>query len=404
MDRNMKKWHSYKLSDVVRFNPSERLLKGEIAKKVPMDLLQPYTRGISGFEMASYTGGSKFRNGDTLMARITPCLENGKTAYVSMLDEDEVGFGSTEYIVFRNIEGITDNKFVYYFVTSPWFRDIAVKSMVGSSGRQRVQQAMLENLVVNLPPLAEQKQIAGILGALDDKIELNRCINDNLEEQAKALFKSWFVDFEPFKGGKFVDSELGLIPKGWSTGTIYSYIDVIYGAPYKSALFNDKKQGLPLIRIRDLKTYTPQYYTKEVLPNTEYVECGDIIAGMDAEFIPHIWRGEKGVLNQRLCKFVPKYDYVSKYYIYSLVYPKLAFVQSYKVGTTVSHLGKADIDRFKVIVPPEDIIMQYSKIVNSYFAEIVKVSNENQILSSLRDTLLPKLMSGELSVGEVSLD
>ena len=148
MDRNMKKWHSYKLSDVVRFNPSERLLKGEIAKKVPMDLLQPYTRG--------------------------------KTAYVSMLDEDEVGFGSTEYIVFRNIEGITDNKFVYYFVTSPWFRDIAVKSMVGSSGRQRVQQAMLENLVVNLPPLAEQKQIAGILGALDDKIELNRCINDNL--------------------------------------------------------------------------------------------------------------------------------------------------------------------------------------------------------------------------------
>ena len=137
MDRNMKKWHSYKLSDVVRFNPSERLLKGEIAKKVPMDLLQPYTRGISGFEMASYTGGSKFRNGDTLMARITPCLENGKTAYVSMLDEDEVGFGSTEYIVFRNIEGITDNKFVYYFVTSPWFRDIAVKSMVGSSGRQR---------------------------------------------------------------------------------------------------------------------------------------------------------------------------------------------------------------------------------------------------------------------------
>ena len=72
------------------------------------------------------------------------------------------------------------------------------------------------------------------------------------------------MDFEPFKGGKFVDSELGLIPKGWSTGTIYSYIDVIYGAPYKSALFNDKKQGLPLIRIRDLKTYTPQYYTKDL--------------------------------------------------------------------------------------------------------------------------------------------
>ena len=180
MDRNMKKWHSYKLSDVVRFNPSERLLKGEIAKKVPMDLLQPYTRGISGFEMASYTGGSKFRNGDTLMARITPCLENGKTAYVSMLDEDEVGFGSTEYIVFRNIEGITDNKFVYYFVTSPWFRDIAVKSMVGSSGRQRVQTDVVSQLHLTVPDYAEQVKIGRLLKTLDDKIQLNTEINKNL--------------------------------------------------------------------------------------------------------------------------------------------------------------------------------------------------------------------------------
>lgn len=176
----MKKWHSYKLSEVVRFNPSERLIKGAIAKKVPMDMLQPYTRGISGFEMTSYNGGSKFRNGDTLMARITPCLENGKAAYVSILRDGEIGFGSTEYIVFRNIEGVTDSKFVYYFVTNPWFRDIAIKSMVGSSGRQRVQQSVLENLEVSLPSLAEQKRIANILGAFDDKIELNRRINDNL--------------------------------------------------------------------------------------------------------------------------------------------------------------------------------------------------------------------------------
>ena len=172
------KWKTYRLGNILQFNPAERLAKGTFAKKVPMDLLQPRTRAISGFEMVSYTGGNKFRNGDTLMARITPCLENGKTAYVSILDEDEVGFGSTEYIVFRNIEGVTDSKYIYYFVTNPWFRNIAIKSMVGSSGRQRVQLAVLENLVVNLPPLAEQKRIADILGALDDKIELNRRINE----------------------------------------------------------------------------------------------------------------------------------------------------------------------------------------------------------------------------------
>lgn len=161
-----------------------------------MEYLQPFTRAISSYETAEYSGGSKFRNGDTLMARITPCLENGKTAYVSILDDGEVGFGSTEYIVFRNIEGVTDSKFVYYFVTSPWFREIAIKSMVGSSGRQRVQQSVLENLEVTLPPLEEQRRIAGILGSLDDKIELNRRINANLEAQAQALFRSWFVDNE----------------------------------------------------------------------------------------------------------------------------------------------------------------------------------------------------------------
>ena len=341
-----------------------------------------------------------FEEGDILYSEIRP--QNKRYAYIDFAPINYIA--STKLMVIRN-KNIVKSKYLYYFLQSDKIiSELQMLAETRSGTFPQITFNELSKLSIKIPPLPEQDRIISILDSICKKIDINQQINDNLEEQAKALFKSWFVDFEPFKGGKFVDSELGLIPKGWSTGTIYSYIDVIYGAPYKSALFNDKKQGLPLIRIRDLKTYTPQYYTKEVLPNTDYVECGDIIAGMDAEFIPHIWRGEKGVLNQRLCKFVPKYDYVSKYYIYSLVYPKLAFVQSYKVGTTVSHLGKADIDRFKVIVPPEDIIMQYSKIVNSYFAEIVKVSNENQILSSLRDTLLPKLMSGELSVEEVSLD
>ena len=388
----------YKLSEVVQFNPTERLAKGTIAKKVAMEHLQPFTRAISGYETVEYLGGSKFRNGDTIMARITPCLENGKTAYVSILDEGEVGFGSTEYIVFRNIEGVTDSKFIYYFVTNPWFRNIAIKSMVGSSGRQRVQQSVLENLDVEIPSLEEQKRIAEILGALDDKIELNRRINANLEEQAKALYKSWFVDFEPFQDSSFVDSDLGLIPAGWSIGSIYTYMDVVYGAPYKSSLFNVNKKGFPLIRIRDLKTYSPQFYTEETLPNTEYVECGDIVAGMDAEFIPCIWRGDNGLLNQRVCKFIPKYDYVSKFYIYSAIRPELEFVQSYKVGTTVSHLGKSDIDKFKVVIPSKDVVRRYSEIVDSYLAEIIKIANENRRLEVLRDTLLPKLMSGEISL------
>ena len=127
-----------------------------------------------------YKGGTKFRNGDTIMARITPCLENGKIAKVSVLSDDEVGFGSTEYIVFRAIDGVSDAEFLYYLICSPLVRNPAIKSMVGSSGRQRVQTDVVASLNIEIPPFEEQRKIGGLLKALDDKIELNNQINNNL--------------------------------------------------------------------------------------------------------------------------------------------------------------------------------------------------------------------------------
>ena len=288
-------------------------------------------------------------------------------------------------------------KFLYYQIFSKNFENY-IKSVHTGTSIPHVSLKQIGDFSFQVPDLSTQQRIAGILGSLDDKIELNRRINANLEAQAQALFRSWFVDFEPFRDGPFVDSQLGKIPQGWKVGDIYTYMDVIYGSPYKSALFNTNKKGYPLIRIRDLKTYSPQFYTEEILPNTEYVDFGDIVAGMDAEFVPYIWKGEKGLLNQRVCKFIPKYDYVSKYYILSLIRPELEFVQSYKVGTTVSHLGKSDIDKFKVITPPAEIVKRFSRIVGSFHQQIIKLAKENLNLSALRDTLLPKLMAGEIFI------
>ncbi len=394
MDRNMKKWHSYKLSDVVRFNPSERLLKGEIAKKVPMDLLQPYTRGISGFEMASYTGGSKFRNGDTLMARITPCLENGKTAYVSMLDEDEVGFGSTEYIVFRNIEGITDNKFVYYFVTSPWFRDIAVKSMVGSSGRQRVQQAMLENLVVNLPPLAEQKQIAGILGALDDKIELNRRINDNLEEQAKALFNHYFIQNTENLGE-------------WQDGVLTDIAQYLNGLAMQKYPAMPNEAGLPVLKIKELgqgQCDTNSDRCSSLIKPEYIISDGTIIFSWSGTLLVDIWCGGKCGLNQHLFK-VSSAKYPQWFVFYWTKHHLNKFIRIAKdKAVTMGHIKRCDLEISKVKIPSKQALVNLDKLFSPIFNRMVTCRIENRKLSSLRDTLLPKLMSGEISVEEVSLD
>ena len=175
----MGKWLEKRMDEIADFNPREFLQKGVIAKKIAMDKLRPFCRDVPGYEMEAFSGGTKFRNGDTIMARITPCLENGKTAKVDILDEDEVGFGSTEYIVFRAKEG-NDPDFIYYLVTSPVVREPAIKSMVGSSGRQRVQTDVVQGLKVRVPDLEGQKAIAGVLKMLDDKIAANHKVNNNL--------------------------------------------------------------------------------------------------------------------------------------------------------------------------------------------------------------------------------
>ena len=175
----MAEWVMKKLKDIANFNPRESLAKGVVAKKVAMDKLQPFCRDIPGYELEPFSGGTKFRNGDTIMARITPCLENGKTAKVAVLDDGEVGFGSTEYIVFRAKDGI-DEDFIYYLVCSPLVREPAIKSMVGSSGRQRVQADVVQNLEIMVPDYEEQKRISGILKSLDDKIAANTEVNKNL--------------------------------------------------------------------------------------------------------------------------------------------------------------------------------------------------------------------------------
>ena len=173
------KWERKKLCEIADFNPRESLSKGAIAKKISMDKLQPFCRDIPSYEFEAFSGGTKFRNGDTIMARITPCLENGKTAKVSVLDDNEVGFGSTEYIVFRAKEGM-DEDFLYYLVCSSIIREPAIKSMVGSSGRQRVQMDVVQNLEIQVPPIKEQRITGKFLRNLDDKIQFNNKINKNL--------------------------------------------------------------------------------------------------------------------------------------------------------------------------------------------------------------------------------
>lgn len=376
----MEEWKECRLKDIVEINPTESLKKGTVAKKIGMDVLQPYCRAIPSFSFEPYTGGTKFKNGDTIMARITPCLENGKTAMVNILDDNEIGFGSTEYIVFRAKNNITDPYFIYYLVTSDCIRNPAIKSMVGSSRRQRVQTDVVANLSINLPPLPTQQKIAAILSSLDDKIELNNKINTNLEQQAQALFKNWFVDFEPF-GGK--------MPEGWKEKTLDSFCSIFTGRKNANASVENGKY----------KFFT---CSPNVLPIDSFILDGDaiIISGNGAYTGRTRFYSGKFDLYQRTYACTMKKDQNQDYIF--ILYWIIKFVLSKKImggthGSAIPYIVMDDIAKF-VINYDKKVFDDLSKIMKSYVLQIQDNENQNEKLAELRDTLLPKLMNGEIEV------
>ena len=273
-------WIKKKLSDIADFNPSETIKKGSIAKKISMDVLRPFCRDVTYYTEERFSGGTKFRNGDTIMARITPCLENGKTAQVSILNDGEVGFGSTEYIVFRAKEGIADKNYLFYLVCSPEVREPAIKSMVGSSGRQRVQTDVVKNLVIEVPPLAEQEKIGSFLKLIDDKIALNDRINKNLEQQAQTLFKSWFLDYEPWDGS---------VPNSWNSGKLGDFAEIKRGGSPRPIQEYLSDSGLRWLKISDVTSLqTPfiidikDHIIEAGLRKTVFLKAGSLVLSNSA--------------------------------------------------------------------------------------------------------------------------
>jgi len=266
----------------------------------------------------------------------------------------------------------------------------------------------LNNFEFTIPVnINEQKAIAKILSDLDSKIELNNQMNKTLESISQVLFKHWFVDFEfpneegkPYKssGGERVGSELGEIPKGWETVNLSNIVDYTFGYPFNSKLFNEKGDGFPIIRIRDLPNNDSKVYTTENFEEQYIVTAGDIVVGMDGEFRAYLWGGRQVLLNQRIVKISPKYDYIPKAYVYFVIAKPLRFIENSKTGTTVIHLNKTDLDAIKVLLPDKNILKTYGITAKNLINLQVKNNMESINLAKTRDTILPKLMSGQVRV------
>ena len=397
-------WKEVTLGDFMQCNPKRTIKKGQKARKITMDLLIPHSKTIRNWNYEPYSGGAKFQNGDTIMARITPCLENGKHAFVSILDEGEIAYGSTEYFVFCGKEKVSDNDFVYYLTKTPLFRDTAIKSMVGSSGRQRAQMDVLENLKMFVPKdISDQRRIASILSSLDRKIELNNKINADLEEMAQAIFKNWFVDFEPFKDGKFVDSELGMIPEGWKVGRLTEIASYMNGLAMQKFPPENNEDSLPVLKIKELGQGFCGTDSDRCSCNIKD-ECkihnGDVIFSWSGTLLVDVWCGGDCGLNQHLFK-VTSNDYPKWFYYYWTKHHLQEFIHIAKdKAVTMGHIKRGHLEEALVAIPDNDSMEKAHELFEPILSKMISLRLENSRLSLLRDTLLPRLMSGELEVPE----
>ena len=394
------------LTEIAELNPKRQLVKGMVARCIDMAQLSTSGTFPNGWEMKPYNGGMRFSNGDTIIARITPCLENGKHAYVTILNDDEIAYGSTEYIVIRGKKGISDNTFVYYLTHFPPFKNAAIKSMVGTSGRQRAQVDVLENLIMSLPPLSTQLKIADILSKLDDKIENNRKINENLEQQAQALFKSWFVDFEPFRDQPFVESELGMIPEGWRVGTLSDSGEVVGGStPSKSKPEFYTSNGIAWLTPKDLSVYCTKFISHGEIDitqagynstSTKLMPKGSVLFSSRAP-IGYISIAKNEICtNQGFKSVIPTYAGTAFIYYYlKMMTPE---IENRSTGSTFKEASGSLMKSLETIIPPKAIMEEFEDMLRSVFAEQELLEDESHRLSHLRDTLLPKLMSGEIKL------
>ena len=380
-------WRTIRAADFIDFNPRLSLKKGDIATKVAMDKLKPFTKKIPETEKAEFNGGAKFCNGDTVMARITPCLENGKTAYVDMLDDGEIGFGSTEFIVMRAKTGISDPQFVYYTAINPVFRNVAIKSMVGSSGRQRVQQSVLEELELSVPDLDEQRRIGDFLARIDEKIALNDRINDNLADLLQTIYQERF-------GNDILAVNQGVLSDICS----YSRDKVAVSELNVRTYFSTEN-------MLSGKAGSTEATSLPTTSQTTACHKGDtLISNIRPYFKKIVYCEEKcGCSTDVLC-FTPSQPCYSAYLFSTLYADKFfAFMVAGSKGTKMPRGDKQQIMTYPVVLPSEEELAGFNTIASPLLEQIYSNRAENKRLSILRDTLLPKLMSGEIDVSAVQL-
>lgn len=338
---------------------------------------------------------TEFQENDILISNIRPYFKK-------IWKADRRGCCSNDVLCIRANNKV-DAEFLYYLLSQDLFFAYVMSGANGSK-MPRGDKQQIMNWEIELPSEKDdQRRIASILSSLDRKIELNKKINADLEEMAQAIFKNWFVDFEPFKDGKFVDSELGMIPEGWKVGRLTEIASYMNGLAMQKFPPENNEDSLPVLKIKELGQGFCGTDSDRCSCNIKD-ECkihnGDVIFSWSGTLLVDVWCGGDCGLNQHLFKVTSK-DYPKWFYYYWTKHHLQEFIHIAKdKAVTMGHIKRGHLEEALVAIPDNDSMERAHELFEPILSKMISLRLENSRLSLLRDTLLPRLMSGELEVPE----
>ena len=334
-----------------------------------------------------------FLRGYTFKGMVVMTLVGNGIGNVTTIPSDDV-------VIIQNTIGfvpnttILDNRYLYYFFLS---NIDYIKKFDRGSGQPSIKKTDILSFEVTFPKLYVQKRISEVLSSLDKKISINTAINENLEQQAQAIFKSWFVDFEPFGGVK---------PDDWKSANLLDIADYLNGlAMQKYRPVNDEV-GLPVLKIKELRQGFCDDNSELCSPNIKgdyIVQDGDVIFSWSGSLLVDFWCGGKCGLNQHLFKVSSKSFDKWFYYIWTKYHLNRFIAIAADMATTMGHIKRSELEKSLVLIPNETDYVEIGNLLKPIYETIIINRIENQRLATLRDTLLPKLMNGEIDVSQVQI-
>ena len=414
----MEEWKEYKLGEVCTKIGSGATPKGGKEAYLGGDTSLIRSQNVLDFsfswdglayindEQASKLNGVELEQNDVLLN-----ITGDSVARACIVPDEALPARVNQHVaIIRGDQSIVLNDYILYYLQ--FKKQYLLSLSQGGATRNALTKGMIEELEIPLPTLNKQKEIVSILKSLDDKIGVNRKINENLEQQAQALFKSWFVDFEPFKDGEFVESELGMIPKGWRVCSADEVFDINIGKtpPRKEPeWFTESKEDNVWVSIADMGSCgvfisdSSEYLTDEAIKrfNVLMVEKDSVLLSFKLTVGRVAIADTRLTTNEAIARFIlPDKCYREFLYLYLKQYKYENLGSTSSIATAVN---SKTIKGMKIIVPPTDIIKSFSNNTRPLFEQIRSLQQESRRLATLRDTLLPKLMSGELKVNDMRL-